>query len=740
MKKTGDLNYHVMKKLSIILCVLLAIPFYARAFDAYIDGIYYNLDKENHRATVTNNLPDGGVQYEEGCYQGEITIPETIKIGKHVYTVEAIGKNAFNRCYHLDAIHFGKNVRSIGDVAFAYCQNLQSVCIPNQLKEFGSSVFTGCSNLESVVVDDGVECLGKSMFFSCTRLKSIQLGEGMIVLAASCFSQCTALEEVRLPNSLERIDSYAFSSCESLRTVVFGTGLKSIGQHAFWWCESLMSISFPSGLQRVKDGAFMGCTSIQSVHAPSLSDWLHISFEDETSNPLNYTHHLYIDGQLVQRVDVPSDVTSIKQYAFVNCEDIKSVSVPEHVKSVSWYSFKGCNQLKTVVVNSHDVCQHSYLCNVFGRQVESYTVGGNVTKIGHDAFWDCEYLTAVTLPHGLVAIDKSAFCNCQKLRSVHLPESLEYIGYSAFLGCSSLESIVVPDKVSEMGHFVFEGCTSLRSVVLSNSLKEVPYSAFSKCKGLEEVVIPEGVEVIGSDAFVGCGKLKEVTFPGSLFVIGGSAFSECKSLESVTFDSNRKIIFQDYAFSGCTSLSKVVISDLEAWCNSSFEVQNYQPYSNPLIYAHRLYLGSEHIEDLVVPTSIERLNEYTFAGADVKTITLHQDVKCLDEGAFFGCKEFTDVYCYRKDRIPSANMPFINCNVKNATLHAYEDLLPKYKDYDDWRGFKEYVPLDETGILQHQLPSESEVYTIDGRKVHGQLHGLNIVRQNNGILRKIIVK
>ena len=729
-----------MKRLSISLCVLLAIPFYASAFDAYIDGIYYNLDKTNYTATVTNNLPDGSDNYQEGCYQGEITIPEEITVSKQVYTVEAIGKLTFNRCYHLDAIHIGANVRSIGTGAFLYCESLQSVYIPNQVKDFGQSIFSQCKNLERVIVADEVESLGVGMFSYCTRLKNLQFGEGMKVLPASCFCQCTALEEVKLPNSLECIDNYAFSGCESLKTVVFGNGLKSIGECAFGGCISLVSISFPSGLEKVERAAFSGCSALQSVLAPSMSDWLHISFGDEGSNPLGNAHHLYIDGQLVQKVDVPSDVTSVKQFAFVNCEDIVSVSIPENVKSVGSFSFKGCNQLKTVTINSHDVCQESYFCNLFGRQVESYTIGGNVTIIGHDAFWDCESLTSVTLPSGLVTIESSAFSRCQKLRSINLPETLEFIGANAFIDCKSLEAVVVPDKVSEMGSYVFQGCVGLCSVVLSVSLKSVPFYAFYGCKNLEEVVFPNGVEVIESDAFYGCEKLKEVTFPASLYVICNGAFTNCKSLESVTFDNNRDIYFQDYAFVGCTSLSKVVISDLEAWCNSAFGAPNYQPYSNPLIYAHHLYVGSEHIEDLVIPSSITELKKYTFAGADVKTIVLHQDVKSLDEGAFFGCTDFTDVYCYRQEKIPVASAPFINCNVRNATLHAYADLLPKFMDYDSWKGFKEYVPLDDTGILQHQLPSDSVVYTIDGRKVSGQSRGLNIVRKSDGTIRKVMVK
>ena len=46
-----NLSETIMKRLSLILCMLLSIPIAAYSYDAYIKGIYYNFLRDE--ATVT---------------------------------------------------------------------------------------------------------------------------------------------------------------------------------------------------------------------------------------------------------------------------------------------------------------------------------------------------------------------------------------------------------------------------------------------------------------------------------------------------------------------------------------------------------------------------------------------------------------------------------------------------------------------------------------------------------------
>ena len=104
-----------MKKLLFLMMVML--PMVASAYDAYINGIYYNL------GTTVAEVTDNQGQH----YTGDIVIPEKITYIDTEYTVTGIGGYAFN-----------------------YCSELTSVTIPNSVTYLGFQAFNGCSSLKSI--------------------------------------------------------------------------------------------------------------------------------------------------------------------------------------------------------------------------------------------------------------------------------------------------------------------------------------------------------------------------------------------------------------------------------------------------------------------------------------------------------------------------------------------------------------------------------------------------------------
>ena len=87
-------------------------------------------------------------------------------------------------------------------------------------------------------------------------------------------------------------------------------------------------------------------------------------------------------------------------------------------------------------------------------------------------------------------------------------------------------------------------------------------------------------------------------------------------------------------FVGCSGLTSVHISDLEAWCKIYFSYY----YSNPLYYAHHLLLNGEEIKNLVIPNSVGGIGQFAFEGcSDLTSVTIPNSVTYIGLNAFSGC-------------------------------------------------------------------------------------------------------
>ena len=131
-----------MKRRFLLLLVAL-LPMVASAYDAKIDGIYYNFVSENE-AEVTfgdeDDYDDDGYTY----YSGVVVIPASVTYDEKTYAVTSIGDYAFNWCYGLTKVIIGNSVTSIGECAFYECSSLTSVTIPNSVTSIGDGTFHGC--------------------------------------------------------------------------------------------------------------------------------------------------------------------------------------------------------------------------------------------------------------------------------------------------------------------------------------------------------------------------------------------------------------------------------------------------------------------------------------------------------------------------------------------------------------------------------------------------------------------
>ena len=242
--------------------------------------------------------------------------------------------------------------------AFFGCTSLKSVTIPSHVTSIHKSAFNRCTSLTNATIDNGVTSIGEYAFYNCTSLTSVTIGNRVTEIGGYAFKGCTSLTSVTIPDSVTEIGDYAFENCSSLTDITIGNGVTSIGVLAF-----------------------EGCSNLTSVHISDLSAWCKISYPGGGANPICYANNLYLNGELVTELTIPSDITEIKNHTFRRCSSLTSVTIPNNVTSIGSFAFEYCESLTSV------------------------TIGNSVTSIGYEAFYKCTslkevYCKATTPPAG----------------------------------------------------------------------------------------------------------------------------------------------------------------------------------------------------------------------------------------------------------------------------------------------------------------------------------------------------
>ncbi len=355
---------------------------------------------------------------------------------------------------------------------------------------------------------------------------------------------------------------------------------------------------------------------------------------------------------------------------------------------------------KTATVTSNP---DKYSGHVFLPESISYHDGitYTVTRIGTCAFLDCSSLTGITIPSGVTVIEPSAFERCSGLTALTVGKGVTTIDYEAFKNCISLATLILPASLKTIGNESFGGCSSLRTIVeerttapkiASTTFSSVDKSACTlyvpegcrsayanaaywklftnivdnrtdvlasgKCgdnvtytiysdmkmvisgegemwdndgfenpicgdysKSIQQLIIEEGVTTISDYAFFGYNRLTSVDIPPSITVLGNSAFR------------------------GCSSLERINIHDLTAWCGIEFGNTNMDYYPDAPFDNMPLYLNGKLLEELVLTDEITDISAGAFYNCrSLTSVHIFTDLPGIRPYTFDGCENVTFLY------------------------------------------------------------------------------------------------
>lgn len=108
---------------------------------------------------------------------------------------------------------------------------------------------------------------------------------------------------------------------------------------------------------------------------------------------------------------------------------------------------------------------------LFRNAIQSAEVGGTITTIGEEAFFDCYNLKSVTMSDTVIGIEQYAFTDCNHLSELVISDSLEYVDYNG----------------------VFTRCNGLTVLNFPKTMKSLPAAdMFYECENISAINVAEG--------------------------------------------------------------------------------------------------------------------------------------------------------------------------------------------------------------------------------------------------------
>ncbi len=534
-------------------------------------------------------------------------------------------------------------VSSIGGFAFYYCIGLSSVIIPNSVTSIGENAFCLCS-LTSVTIPNSVTSIGRYAFYGCSNLTSVTIPNSVTTIGYSAFSGTPWYNNQ--PDGILYIGKVAYSYIGEMpedMDLIIQDGTLEITDYAFYDCDNLTSITIPNSLTSIGRGVFADCDGLKKVISlitnPDKIDSETLNFGNATLYVPSGTRQAYYDSNwqwCCHRI----------------CEGDGSWPDNAIVFADEWVWDK--------CLYEWDTNNDGYLSYEEAAAVEVMDSRFNTMDYDIASFDEIKYFT------GLKTIDDYAFDGCKNLISLTIPASVTSIGSHAFLSCTGLTSITIPNGVTSIGYEAFRGCTGLTSVTVlcsptsvedgifygCENLKEVTFDCesvtplFIEMSSLEKVTMTENVKSICEQAFDGCSKLTSVTIPNSVTTIGDGAFANCSGLASVTVLCNPTNI-GDYIFTwGCENLKEVTF-DCETVTPLFREISSLKKVTltdNVKTIDDEAFFSCSDLTSVLFPNSILSIGDFAFYGCSgLTTLIIPNSLTSIGNGAFQECSGLTSV-------------------------------------------------------------------------------------------------
>ena len=653
MRKTR----HWLMTIAVLFCSLTT-----NAYDFEVGGIYYNITSDTDMTVeVTFN--------SVGQYNGIVTIPSIVDYDGKIYSVTAIGNNAFseyNKENKLIGVNMPESITSIETWAFYSCKKLTRITIPKNVTSIGSSAFYACTSLKKVINCSNLKISGKTTDngYVSYYVYDSDIVQGKEVTVVGDYQFITTngshhligyvgnnTESISLPDKFNgenySIDSYALYG-PAYKSVTVGSGVLAIKSDVYsskptkvFWLTNTPPSNWSNGSGTVNYSSNSEISSASNTYSYLSSmfevdgvKYVMLSPKERTCVAIDCAYNSTAEniaiGKTVTNKNISFTVTEIKPYALYNNDHIKGVSI-EHNGDIGKYAFYSCKSIQKIeVANQGSIDKEAFaFCTAEEINVSN---GGDIADYAFDS---CRGMKIMNISNQ-GTIGKYAFANGEGEQTIVTVSNAGNIGQEAFVDYKGMKSVDI-SNTGEVGQAAFKNCIDLQTAKIEN-IGMIGHEAFKNCCSLATAFLGENVTILGNSAFYGCTTLPSIVVPNTVQTVGSHCFGGCTALENA-FIGTGVTKTEDYTFSECTNLKHIEIG------------------KNVIEIGKNAFYDCKSLLEVNLPEGTKTIKESAFENCEaIAEINIPQATETIDKNVFKGCKNLSDVII--KDRTTALNLSY----------------------------------------------------------------------------------
>jgi hypothetical protein len=280
----------------------------------------------------------------------------------------------------------------------------------HNITKIGNNALQNNTYFEYLGIPSSVITIGISAFSGCTGLKQITFSpkSSLTTIQSGAFIACTQITQINIPDSVTMIDDGAFSSCTRMTQINIPKSVTSIGQNIFVDCKNIIItsqntkfITLYNILIDILNGVILSAGNFRSND---------ITTNTETNIMWTINNKSYY---------LPNNIKEIGKIAFTRNTRLEQINIPEIVTTIGSGAFDRCNILKTITFSSNSrLTSLNNYAFMDCSSLTTITLPNSLNSISMGIFKDCTSLVSIGLPTGIISIMYNAFEGCTSLTTI----------------------------------------------------------------------------------------------------------------------------------------------------------------------------------------------------------------------------------------------------------------------------------------------------------------------------------